>query len=184
MNVHITECTQELYFKDREHIEYRLTVKFNVIQKKLEELTLRFGWTGSTYIKAELEENPFEYTLVDSVNQKYFHCVHVIFNNKLEKSESGSFTLKITLGDSEKCLQPFLSRMIKSPTDKLITRVVVPSKSFIKNVKYGVYADLGAELPLEKTKKLNASYLADKTIYEYSTYAPSLLYNYRIDWNF
>lgn len=182
-DVRYEKFVTELFFKDRENIFCNREVKLVVLCDKLEKITKQFIWTGSGYKSTVLEKSMGNYILNDSERKHSPLSYEIIFDSVKRCGDKVSYKTKTEVEDSGHVMQPFLSHMIKGPTDFVEIRVTAPI-GLLKNAKFVEYADREAEIPISMPILLEAKNIGNLETFEYSVKSPELLHNYRIEWTF
>lgn len=182
-DVRYEKFVTELFFKDRENIFCSREVKLVVLCEKLEKITKQFIWTGSGYKSTVLEKSMGNYTLNDSQRKHAPLSYEIIFDSVKRCGDKVAYKTKTEVEDSGHIMQPFLSHMIKGPTDFVEIRVTAPV-GLLKNAQFVEYADREAEIPISAPILLEAKNIGNLETFEYSVKFPELLHNYRIEWTF
>ena len=182
-DVRYEKAITELFFKDRENILCNREVKLVVLCDKLEKISKQFTWTGSGYKKTVLEKSMGNYTITDSPRKNPPQSYEVVFDSVKRCGDKVGYKTRTEVEDTQHIMHPFLSHLVKGPTDYLELRVTAPV-GLLKNVQFLEYADTSAEIPISKPLPLNGKNVGNLETFEYIIKSPGLLHNYRIEWNF
>lgn len=120
---------------------------------------------------------------VELCKDEPWKTVYVTFEVPLQKNQETDCEIIYNLGDSSRKMQPYLGHCVKNPTEKIILRLCVP-KGMVNSVKKCIYADTSAHINLSLPQIINPRYIADIAMYEWEVDNPSLLYFYRMNWEF
>lgn len=182
-DVRYEKAITELFFKNRENIFCSREVKLVVLCEKMERINKQFTWTGSGYKSTVLEKAMGNYTLKDSNRQHPPQSYEIIFDSVKRCGDKVGYKTKTEVDDNDHVMKPFLSHLVKGPTDYLELRVTAPV-GLLKDVRFVEYADSTAELPISKPQELNSKSVGNLETFEHIVKSPNLLHNYRIEWVF
>lgn len=182
-DVRYEKAVTELFFKNRENIICNREVKLIILCEKMDRIKKQFTWTGSGYKSTTLEKAMGNYRLIDSPRKHPPQIYEIIFDAVKRCGDKVSYKTKTEVDDIDHVMQPFLSHLVKGPMDYLELRVTAPIGT-LKNVKFLEYADTSAEIPISKPKELSTKIIGNLETFECSIKNPSLLHNYRIEWEF
>lgn len=171
----------EMYFKNREEIIH--TSIFNILAlKEVNGMKRTNRWTGSSISELPIIESKSNHK-IEVCRDEPGKTIFVKFEVPLQKNQETDCTLIYELGDSSKIMQPFLGHLVKNPTENIILRLCVP-KGMVNSVKKCIYADSSSHIALSQPQIINPRYIGDNAVYEWEVYNPSLLYFYRMNWEF
>lgn len=171
----------ELFFKNREDISY--FSRYDILAlKEITEMKRSHDWSGD-YISEPIIESPCNHEIEKCKDVNSIKTTIIKFEVPLQKNERTSFKLKYELGDSLRKMNTYIGHLVKNPTEKVILRLCVPP-NLVKSVKKCVYADAFAQINLSQPQIITPKAIGDIIVYEWEIESPSLLYYYRISWDF
>lgn len=172
----------EIHFITREEITY--TSCFNILAlKEIKGMKRTHEWTGTTISELPIIKSKTSNHKVELCKDEPRKTINVIFEVPLQKNHETDCILMYELGDSLRKMQPFLGHVVKNPTEKIILRLCVP-KGMVTSVKKCIYADSSAQISLSLPQIINPRYIGNIEMYEWEIDNPSLLYFYRMNWEF
>ncbi len=175
------EIETELHFKTRENIAYSSNYNISAL-KEISEMKRSHNWTGD-YISSPILESAHNHKVELCKDASPLTTAKIIFDVPLEKNQPTTFKLKYELGDSSKIMQPMIGHLVRNPTERIILRLCVPN-DMVKGVKRCVYADSFAQINLSQPQIIHCKIIGNNDVYEWVIDNPSLLYYYRISWEF
>lgn len=171
----------EMYFKNREEITY--TSSFDILAlKEINGMRRTNKWSGSSISELPIMESKSNHK-IELCKDEPWKTIYVKFEVPLQKNQETDCKLIYELGDSLKKMQPFLGHLVKNPTEKIILRLCVP-KGMVNSVKKCTYADSSSYIALSLPQIIDPRHIGDNAVYEWEVYNPSLLYFYRMTWEF
>lgn len=173
----------EMHFINR--IEITHTSNFDILAlNKVEGMKRTNRWSGSSISELPILESTYNHT-VELLKNEPGKTVYVKFEVPLQKNQQTDCKLVYKLGDSTKQMQPFLGHLVKNPTEQIILRICVPKdENMLKSVQKCIYADSSAHIPLSQPQIIKPHTIGYNKVYEWKIDNPSLLYFYRINWEF
>lgn len=176
------DFTFELMFMDRKEIELRSFCILKAL-KEIKECIRHYHWSGSGNDSPEFMDNPHLHQISEHSMQESGMHYKVNFDSPLYANDETEFSVKIKCYDENLSMHPHHCFRVLKPTEKLTLRLIF-NTDLVNTVNRGVYADDGAEIPLEKITPLPVRSEGGLKIYEWVINKPSLLYYYRLDWSF
>lgn len=172
----------ELFFFSREKILY--TSLFNILAlKDVDGIVRSHNWTGTPLSNLPSITTKDGHTIDVCDSTSIGKSIYIKFGVPLQRNKQTEFTLSYELDDSEKKMRSFLGQYVNNPTEKVVLRLGVP-RNFVTNVNKCIYADNQCQIALSTPEIIQAGHLGNIDYYEWQVDNPSLLYYYRISWDF
>lgn len=184
------EC--EFYFRTRDKIEQRQYYEIEVLDDALEEILHNLQWTGQKYEKSKLGEgdnsatqrcNNDGITLIDTNRSSSPYPVKIKFNPVLRRGDIKSYSFTTFVSDTSKTMLPFVGKIIKCQTDRLVLRVTAP-RGMIANPTFKISTDHLQDIPLDDPIPITAKVVGNNDTFEYVVNKAELLRFYSISWDF
>ena len=179
----VTSAEYELFFETREKIIQTQTVHLEALNDNLQEISHNMTWTGQTYHNSTLDPDCRCASLVDTKRTSAPYTVKILFNHPLRRGDHASYKFRTYVEDNSLSMMPYLSKIIKCQTEKLVIRVTVP-KGMIKNPHLKVTTDSWQDIPLGASTPIPAKSVGHYDLYECSIENLELLRCYSICWEF
>lgn len=180
----ISDISFELFFKDREHIILRETVKYTVVDPVLKAIPSRMLWTGDNNAKFYFDDvskrKGYDLEIKSGIS---VYNMNIIFPEERTAGYSDSYTLITEVEDTSHQMMPHLSRLIKCYTEKLSLKVTAP-EGLINSCKWLISADQASDFILSGPKDVKPEIVGDKYCYKKNFEKIDLLRYYKLIWDF
>lgn len=179
----ITSSEYELFFETREKIIQTQCVALEALNDNLEDVSHNMTWTGQNYIKSELDKDCKGVSLLDSDRTSAPYLVRIKFEHPLRRGDRSSYKFRTYVEDPTSSMMPYLSKIIKCQTEKLVIRVTAP-RDMIKNAYFCVTTDSLQDIQLDMPKSIPVKNVGHYDLFECTVENLELLRCYSITWEF
>lgn len=181
----ITSAEIELFFEDREHITQRQTISFYVKGESLDSISHTMTWTGDSYSGSQLDKTSIQrgYQLTETESSASMFKVTVTFPEEKHVSDKGTYCIETKVTDTKHQMMPFLTRLIKCPTERLSLKITAPP-DMIQSCKQMVTADSTCDFILSEPRSVKLERVGNLSYYQHKFDNPELLRYYRLHWVF
>lgn len=179
----VTSSEYELFFESREKIIQTQCVHLEALNDNLKEVSHNMTWTGQKYGKSVLDVECTGVTLIDTDRTSAPYPVKIKFEHPLRRGDQASYKFSTYVEDTALSMMPFLSKIIKCQTEKLVIRVTAP-RGMIKNPYFRVTTDSLQDIQLDTPKPIQVKCVGHYELYEVTVTNLELLRCYSICWEF
>lgn len=172
-----------LEYKSEEEINAYREIDLEVIGNPINHITKEIVWTGSQYINTTLMDSESGFQIENSTRTVSPYKYKICFNKSILKGEKVHYKVKTEVKDEDRQMQPFLSHVVKYPTDLLILTLKI-SKGMANNVYAQEYRDSGMEIKVGEKKVISCLEEGDYEVYTINYRNPTLYDIFAIRWEF
>ena len=189
-NYELSKATKNLVFYQDEKIKYFSEYEYISLIDDLDEINLRYFWTGSNklafiniYIDNGMDLN------VNVLDEKVgiWTIIKILIKNPIKKGDNIKFRLEFDLGSSRNNeYKPFLAAIIDEPTEELTLIVTFPQhiKREDLGLSWETFFHDRIDKPISSGKDIRQTRGAYGDISYSKTFKkPKLLYNYKLKWD-
>lgn len=179
----VNSTEYELFFETRENIIQTQCVHLEALNDNLEEISHNMTWTGQKYCKSVLDPECDSAVLIDTNRTSAPYTVKVKFNHPLRRGDRAYYKFRTYVEDASMSMMPYLSKIIKCQTEKLVIRVTAPT-GMLKNAYFRVTTDSLQDIQLDEPKQIPAKSVGHYDLFEWTVENLELLRCYSICWEF
>lgn len=179
----VTSAEYELFFENREKIIQTQCVYLEALSDNLEEISHNMTWTGQKYCKSVLDLECKDVELIDTERESAPYAVKIKFKHPLRRGDQAFYKFQTYVEDESLTMMPYLSKIIKCQTEKLVIRVTAP-KGMLKNTYFKITTDSLQDIQLDEPKPIHAKSVGPYDLFEWTVENLELLRCYSICWEF
>lgn len=180
----VTSTEYALFFKNRKEIIQTQKVNMEALNDNLEEVTHNMTWTGQKYCKSILDMQYDGVELIDTDRSCPPYTVKIRFKHPLRRGDKATYQFMTYVEDDSKAMMPYISKVIKCQTEKLVIRVTAP-RGMLISPHFRITTDSYQDIHLDEPIPIEAKSVGpDYEMFEWTVENLELLKCYSICWKF
>lgn len=181
----INNAEIEFFFEDREHIILRYAFSFCVKDESLDSIHHTMIWTGDSYAGSQLDQMSIQrgYQLEETESSASIFKITVTIPGEHHINDTGNYCFETKVTDRKHQMMPFLSHLIKCPTEQLSLKITAP-QDIIQSCKQMVTADATCDFILSGPESVKPERVGNLFCYQHKFTNLDLLRYYRLNWVF